>query len=252
MGLLETDYAAVNGKKPKNSDFMYEAPQFTARGLLESTSMIPLPVVSDIASGLLAADETRKGNYGSAALNAIGLLPFISAGMIKGPMGRIAENGKDSNMLANMLERAGIKSGYSVAREGSAVSPSQYVTFRKPSSAGDDVVRQVRISNHADKYPELASGIRTSSDPNTEVTFEQATNWLNREGFPTFLSSRYKEIPSYEQAFTNEMTKRNSVEGKLDGLIGAWRNMPKATRGEIPTIEDVASGMTAIDLMRRK
>lgn len=226
----------------------------SARELGEALSMSGVPVVSDLASGALAASDAANGDYGSAALNAVGLLPFVPGvgGMIKGPMGRIAENGKDSNLLADMLERAGAKAGYQVAREGSAVSPSQYVTFSKPSQSGEDLTRQVRISNHADKYPELASGVRTSSDPKTEITFEQATNWLSKEGFPTSLSSRYKEIPSWEQAMEIDSAKRNSLQGKLDGLIGAWRNMSKATRGQMPTLADIESGMTALTLMRRK
>lgn len=31
----------------------------------------------DVASGLLAADDVRRGDYGSAALNGVGVLPFI-------------------------------------------------------------------------------------------------------------------------------------------------------------------------------
>ena len=38
-----------------------------------------LPVTGDIQSGVMAAQDLQKGNYGSAALNAVGLLPFIPA-----------------------------------------------------------------------------------------------------------------------------------------------------------------------------
>jgi hypothetical protein len=44
--------------------------------LLDVVSTVPNPV-GDIASGLLAAQDVSKGNYGSAALNALGLLPFV-------------------------------------------------------------------------------------------------------------------------------------------------------------------------------
>lgn len=55
------------------------------RTAAEVTSMIPNPV-GDVASGFLAADDLRKGNYGDAALNGIGLLPFVPAmgGVVKG------------------------------------------------------------------------------------------------------------------------------------------------------------------------
>jgi len=44
--------------------------------LLDVVSTVPNPV-GDVASGLLAAQDISKGNYGTAALNALGLLPFV-------------------------------------------------------------------------------------------------------------------------------------------------------------------------------
>jgi len=44
--------------------------------LLNVVSTVPNPV-GDVASGLLAAQDFSKGNYGSAALNSLGLLPFV-------------------------------------------------------------------------------------------------------------------------------------------------------------------------------
>ena len=166
---------------------------------------------------------------------AIGKAPAGSLGMNVTSKGRIPETGVDTRKLADMLERAGVKSGYEIAREGSAVSPSQYITFRNP--ADELATRQIRISNHADKYPELASGVRTSVDPATEVSFEQAVNWLAKEGYPTSLSNRYKNIPSWEQHYAQQQSLRES--NKLQSLIDSWRNKPKATRGPIPTELDL-------------
>lgn len=44
-----------------------------------------LPVTGDIQSGIMASQDLQKGNYGSAALNSLGLLPFIPAlgGVVK-------------------------------------------------------------------------------------------------------------------------------------------------------------------------
>jgi hypothetical protein len=57
----------------------------TARQFAESASMTGVPVVSDLASAGLAVSDYLKGDYGSAAMNAVGVLPFIGgAGMIKG------------------------------------------------------------------------------------------------------------------------------------------------------------------------
>lgn len=50
----------------------------------EVASMMPNPA-GDVISGLLAVDDLRKGDYGSAALNSLGLVPFVPAmgGVIK-------------------------------------------------------------------------------------------------------------------------------------------------------------------------
>lgn len=38
-----------------------------------------MPITGDIQAGVYAADDVKKGNYGSAALNSLGLLPFVPA-----------------------------------------------------------------------------------------------------------------------------------------------------------------------------
>lgn len=59
--------------------------------LLDVVSTVPNPV-GDVASGLLAAQDLSKGNYGTAALNSLGLLPFIPS------MGAVVKNvGKEVN-----------------------------------------------------------------------------------------------------------------------------------------------------------
>jgi hypothetical protein len=61
--------------------------------LLDVVSTVPNPV-GDVASGLLAAQDVSKGNYGTAALNALGLLPFIPS------MGAIVKNTDTFEQLA--------------------------------------------------------------------------------------------------------------------------------------------------------
>jgi hypothetical protein len=61
--------------------------------LLDVVSAVPTPV-GDVASGLLAAQDVSKGNYGSAALNSLGLLPFVPA------MGGVLKNSDTFEQLA--------------------------------------------------------------------------------------------------------------------------------------------------------
>lgn len=88
MGLLDASYSAVNTKKPRKSDRILPATELNARGLLDAATNVP--IAGDALSGVLAAYDAAKGDYGSAAVNALGVLPFVSAGMVKGT-GKIAD-----------------------------------------------------------------------------------------------------------------------------------------------------------------
>lgn len=199
------------------------------------------PVIGDIKSGIEGVQAAREGDWIGAGLGALGALPVVPnmAGMIKGPLGRIPETGAETRNLAEMLKRAGEKAGHVVSHEGSAISPSQYVTFSKAGNEAGGMTRQVRLSNHADKYPELASGVRTSVDPSTDVSFEQAVNWLGREGFPTSLSKRYENIPTWEQFYAARRSPKVEPQVLLDRLKWKWKNDPKFGGGTEPTMDTV-------------
>lgn len=64
-----------------------------------------LPVSGDIQSGFQAAQDVKSGNYGSAALNAAGLLPFIPSlgGVIKNT--KIGDIGFDPRYDPRKLEQ---------------------------------------------------------------------------------------------------------------------------------------------------
>jgi hypothetical protein len=75
--------------------FRLQEPQ--DQSLLDVISTVPNPV-GDVASGLLAAQDVSKGNYGTAALNSLGLLPFVPS------MGAVISGyGKNANEMANIL-----------------------------------------------------------------------------------------------------------------------------------------------------
>lgn len=78
--LLNAQNAAKN-RHQKASDWSKRNAQAFG-GLLTLNGL--MPVTGDIQAGLLAANDVKNGDYGSAALNGIGLLPFVPAmaGMI--------------------------------------------------------------------------------------------------------------------------------------------------------------------------
>lgn len=64
----------------------------------EVASMMPNPA-GDVISGLLAVDDLRKGDYGSAALNSLGLVPFVPA------MGGMTKNWRTGMVYATKAEK---------------------------------------------------------------------------------------------------------------------------------------------------
>jgi hypothetical protein len=68
MASLEDKKKALDWSKRNTQGF---------EGILDVNQF--LPVTGDIQSGIMAGQDLQKGNYGSAALNSLGLLPFIPA-----------------------------------------------------------------------------------------------------------------------------------------------------------------------------
>lgn len=65
-----------------------------------------LPVTGDIQSGIMAAQDVKQGNYGSAALNSLGLLPFIPS--MGGTIKNISKS-DDIESLRNLFKQAVIE-----------------------------------------------------------------------------------------------------------------------------------------------
>jgi len=73
-------FAAVNGGKPRNSNRIQAGQPLNLRGAFEAATNIP--GVGDALSGGMAMYDAAKGDYGSAAMNALGVLPFVSGTFI--------------------------------------------------------------------------------------------------------------------------------------------------------------------------
>ena len=82
MALTQADLDRVLGKKTnsKADPFMIKqgVPAVDLKEYAMNVNSL-MPVSGDIQSGAMAAQDLQKGNYGSAALNALGILPFIPA-----------------------------------------------------------------------------------------------------------------------------------------------------------------------------
>lgn len=146
-----------------------------APGLLDAAEQINqfLPVTGDIQAGLLAANDVKQGNYGSAALNSLGLLPFVPA------LGGVVKN---SDLLNTARQHFGVtfspkETGYIVENPWSKSAErldlsgrhqatgyikggSEYLPKYVPKSGQPDYLRYERGTDHrevADFMPTMGS-----------------------------------------------------------------------------------------------
>lgn len=96
MGLLDTFVQSVQDLNPEWTKDRLK----TAAGLLADFT----PVVGDIKAGYEMVDSARHGNYGEAALNGIGLLPFVPAmGGVLSPKLALSYMPKDREFIAEAV-----------------------------------------------------------------------------------------------------------------------------------------------------
>ena len=149
--------------------------------LLDVVSTVPNPV-GDVASGLLAAQDVSKGNYGTAALNALGLLPFVpSMGAMLKDVGKSA---KTEFELAQDLaqQRAALPMS-----EGGLGLPATNTAMDRAKAMGFDINNPVYHGTLGDikafdrkkikeRFPQ-SFGIHTTSSPNEASIY--ADNYKN-------------------------------------------------------------------------
>mgnify|MGYP000143151900 CR=1 FL=1 len=96
---------AAQGAKARALRGGYASPEVATD--VVKTALGFTPVVGDIMSGYDAVQAARQGNYGEAALNAVGLLPFVPslAGIFVGKGSKTWN--KAMNDLAQQMEKQG-------------------------------------------------------------------------------------------------------------------------------------------------
>lgn len=97
---------AAQGAKARALQGGYASPEVAADAA--KTALGFTPVIGDVMSGYDAVQAARQGNYGEAALNAVGLLPFVPsmAGIFVGKGSKTWN--KAMNDLAQDLEKRGV------------------------------------------------------------------------------------------------------------------------------------------------
>lgn len=151
------------------------------QGILDVNQFIP--VSGDVQSGLMAADDLRNQQYGSAALNAVGLLPFIPAlgGMVKGSKYTAQEAIEKAKNLSSDVKRVVNPEIWDDSLGGAAWfdrrTPGFYHAIHvtdNPSQVGKSIKQGFDITkkyNNSGNLGELGSGLYVSAVPDS---------WANR------------------------------------------------------------------------
>lgn len=154
--------------------FQLQAPQDPS--LLDVAAAVPTPV-GDIASGMLAAQDVSKGNYGMATLNALGLLPFIPS------MGGVVKSaGKSAKTEFELAQDLAQKNAALPVSEGGLGLPTSNTAMDRAKAMGFDVNNPVyhgtdksfdafdlnKIGSQTSMPINFPKGIYTS--PNVEVS----------------------------------------------------------------------------------
>lgn len=159
----------------------------------------------DVASGLLAADDVRRGDYLSAGLNGVGVLPYVPsigqyapvlAGMIKTSRGTFPETRSDVNLLSERLGKLLNQSGAKVYDYSkSNMSPSTYHYVESPLSGDYDSLK-VRVSDHADVHSDGEWSVAPGDNSFEEILQKLRDNRIN-------VANKVKPPPRLESAYTN-------------------------------------------------
>ena len=153
--------------------FRLQEPQDAS--LLNVVSAVPNPV-GDVASGLLAAQDVSKGNYGSAALNALGLLPFVPS------MGAItAWHGSPAMFDKFDASKIGTGAGSVYGAGGYFSESPQYAAkFQEPSKGAEVTAFQAlkNYSNRDDAINSLKSMEQASFTDLGKKHLQEAINLL--------------------------------------------------------------------------
>lgn len=115
------------------------------RNALEALSQTPIPIASDAASVALVPGDLAQGDWVSAGLNALGVLPFVPAMAMFRP-GGMAYRPASTGKMADQLAEAARLMGLDVSTDASRISASRYLRIGQ-----DDAAVRVRISDHPPK-----------------------------------------------------------------------------------------------------
>lgn len=206
-------------------------PRNKLAGLLGESAGLSAPIAvaakaPQIARGLLGADDALTAGANRLAdhfeTSAIKSPGNREGGMIRTSFGRIPETSAEIDALTAALQKRADALGIPYQSGSSNVSGSRYLTF--PRDGADSV--QVRISNHADNYPNQLAGVgeRFSVDPSSGNTIELAKQWLKDSGVNLDARVKKKAVEYVDDATLERIIGLSVDEMNKRGIYESMKN----------------------------
>lgn len=248
---FNVDYNAAKGAKTKLGSALLERTGLNwpkGRDVLDLATNIP--VVGDALSGGMAVYDAAKGDYGSAAMNALGVLPFVTAGTVKG-VGKAAD--AISGKKLTEFEQRHLIAQHNAAlpvNQGGLGLPADNTAMDRAMALGFDTHAYHGTNKEFSEFDPSKTkfglnGVFTSTDPKGASKYVEAGNTglpTKEDGgfvMPLMVNGSRSVEPEYFNItnIKNELSKGNNVVGG-DVVV-------------IPDASRIRSRFAAFDPMRR-
>jgi hypothetical protein len=196
--------------------------------LLDVVSTVPNPV-GDVASGLLAAQDFSKGNYGSAALNSLGLLPFVPS------MGAVISGyGKNANEMANILNPLHPNIDADLMGNN-AITLSKIIANKKNAGYGTDFMNDlIRLADEKGISTNLSPSSDFGGNKNRLKDFYKQFGFVENKGKNkdfTINESMYRKPKLDDSAIKNVSTSVKTDFEKAQDLAQQRASLPVSEGG---------------------
>ncbi len=178
------------------------------QGLLNVNQFVP--VTGDIQSGIMAGQDVKQGNYGSAALNALGLLPFIPA-----LGGVIAKNIPSKTQFETAQEIAQRNAALPVS-EGGLGLPASNTAMDRAKAMGFDTKAYHSTNNDIPYFipsdvGTYGPGVYTAKRP--EISEEYFQDYINSNTMPLLINKgKEKQFQSFSDYVGQKGKERNTFD----------------------------------------
>lgn len=208
--------------------------------LLDVVSTVPNPV-GDVASGLLASQDLSKGNYGSAALNSLGLLPFIpSMGAMLKDVGKAPLSELEQTILngggATALQRFKKAKSLVPDLESQYTSDALRNLFTQSEKYGLTVMKPSEFENFASPLGSHVESIKKYSKKSIDDT-----DYASYPDYMEYLkevsqNTGFKDVPFLH---LNKEEAGLPLNPFISGHEGRHRTRAQAELGDVPTLVEL-------------